>query len=121
MARPRTTRATKTTTKAKPPFEVVTADKFFKPQVAIVPTRDIWGWITEKGDRGNKRQVHPTRPKKFQFKSGQVVYVDEATAREFIAKGYATGELKKPLSDDEIAEFRSEVTTIGLGQEASNG
>ena len=76
----------------------------WQPQVKVRFTRTVTGWL----DRD--RRI------KWEFHAGTEHYIDEAHAVEFIVKGYATGELPRPVSADERAEIRSNMTTIGLGQ-----
>lgn len=76
----------------------------WKPQVAVKFTRDVTGWI----DHGQRIRFH--------FSSGKTYHVDEHHAVEFIVKGYATGTLPRPVSDQERAELRSNMTTIGPTQ-----
>jgi len=75
----------------------------WQPQVAVTFTRDVNGWL----DHDNSVKWH--------FPAGSTAMVDEQHAVEFIIKGYATGELPRAVSDDEAAEIRSVMTTIGLG------
>lgn len=79
----------------------------WEPQVEVTFTRDVTGWLDR--DRGIK----------WQFGAGQTVMIDEQHAVEFIVKGYAKGTLPRNVSDDERAELRSVMTTIGLGQPQS--
>jgi hypothetical protein len=76
----------------------------WRPQVAVKFTRDVTGWIDQ------------TKRIRFHFSAGRTYHVDEQHAVEFIVKGYATGELPRSVSDDERAELRSNMTTIGLTQ-----
>jgi hypothetical protein len=75
----------------------------WQPQVRVTFTRDVCGWLDRE------------RGLKFQFGAGRTYLIDEQHAVEFIVKGYATGELPRPVSDDEAAELRSQMVTIGLG------
>jgi len=75
----------------------------WKPQVEVTFTRDVNGWLDQ-----DKRI-------KWHFAAGSTHMVDEEHAVEFIVKGYATGELPREVSEDEKAELRSVMTTIGLG------
>lgn len=75
----------------------------WQPQVQVKFTRTVTGWL----DR-DKRV-------KWEFHAGTTHMIDEQHAVEFIVKGYATGELPRAVSDDEKAELRSNMTTIGLG------
>jgi len=75
----------------------------WQPQVKVKFTRTVTGWL----DRDARV--------KWEFHAGSEHYVDEEHAVEFIVKGYATGELPRPVSEDERAELRSVMTTIGLG------
>jgi hypothetical protein len=77
----------------------------WQPQVQVKFTRTVTGWL----DRDKRT--------KWQFAAGSTHMVDEQHAIEFIVKGYATGELPRPVSDDERADIRSVMTTIGLGQQ----
>ena len=79
----------------------------WSPQVEVTFTQDVTGWL----DRDNRV--------KWEFQAGQTAYVDEEHAVEFIVKGYATGQLPREVSDDEKAELRSVMTTIGMGQAQS--
>jgi len=76
----------------------------WQPQVEVTFTRDVTGWLD------TDRRI------KWQFRAGTKHMVDEQHAVEFITKGYATGFLPRSVSDDERAEIRSVMTTIGLGQ-----
>lgn len=76
----------------------------WQPQVRVTFTRDVNGWL----DRDRSIKWH--------FAAGSSHMVDEQHAVEFIVKGYATGELPRPVSADERAEIRSVITVIGLGQ-----
>ena len=76
----------------------------WQPQVQVKFTRDVNGWL----DRDHRIKWH--------FAAGSTHYVDEQHAIEFIVKGYATGTLPRKVSDDERADIRSVMTTIGLGQ-----
>ena len=76
----------------------------WQPQVEVTFTRDVSGWLD---------QAEGVR---FHFQAGKSYHVDEQHAVEFIVKGYATGTLPRPVSDDERDEIRSVMTTIGLGQ-----
>ena len=75
----------------------------WEPQVEVTFTRDVNGWV----DHGKRL--------KWSFAKGSTHMVDEQHAVEFIVKGYATGTLPRSVSDDEKAELRSVMTTIGLG------
>ena len=75
----------------------------WSPQVEVTFTRDINGWL----NRDHNIKWH--------FAAGTTHMIDEQHAVEFISKGYATGELPRHVSDDEHAEIRSVMTTIGLG------
>jgi hypothetical protein len=76
----------------------------WQPQVEVTFVCDISGWL----DRDTRVKWH--------FGAGTKHMVDEQHAVEFIVKGYATGTLPRLVSDDEKAEIRSVVTTVGLGQ-----
>lgn len=76
----------------------------WQPQVEVTFTRDVTGWL----DRDRRVKWH--------FAAGNTAMVDEQHAVEFIVKGYATGILPRKVSDDERAEVRSVMTTIGLGE-----
>lgn len=75
----------------------------WQPQVEVTFTRDVNGWL----DHDNRVKWH--------FAAGSKHMVDEEHAVEFITKGYATGVLPRVVSEDEKAEIRSVMTTIGLG------
>lgn len=77
----------------------------WQPQVQVTFTKDVTGWLNRD------RRI------KWHFAAGSTHMVDEQHAVEFITKGYATGQLPRKVSDDEKAEIRSVMTTIGLGQE----
>lgn len=76
----------------------------WEPQVQVTFKMDVNGYL----DRDKNIKWH--------FAAGSTHMVDEQHAVEFITKGYATGELPRPVSDDECAEIRSVMTTIGMGQ-----
>lgn len=82
------------------PVRFVAVD--WSPQVQVKFTRDVNGWL----DRDKRIKWH--------FAAGSTHMIDEQHAVEFITKGYATGELPRHVSDDESAEIRSVMTTIGL-------
>ena len=75
----------------------------WQPQIQVTFTRDVNGWL----DRTN--QI------KWSFRTGQTVMIDAEHALEFIIKGYCTGQLPRPVSDNEQAEIRSNMTIIGMG------
>ena len=52
---------------------------------------------------------------KYELKAGEVYFVSVDVAAEFITKGYAAGELPRPVSDDEAAEWRAQQTIIRPG------
>ena len=79
----------------------------WSPQVEVTFTQDITGWLSRDENV------------KWSFHAGQTAYVDEEHAVEFIVKGYATGILPREVSEDERAEYRSQITVIGLGQDQS--
>lgn len=83
---------------------VTFAQVTWTPQVRVRFTRDVSGWL------------HRDERVKWHFAAGSVHMVDEQHAVEFITKGYATGQLPRNVSDDERAEIRSVMTTIGLGE-----
>ena len=89
--------------------EFVPVQHVFKPHFAVTMTQDVSGWV-------NKDKL--TR-KKWSLSAGQTYFVDEQTAVEFLVKGYATGEYPRPVSDDERAQYLSQVTTISLGLNGS--
>lgn len=74
----------------------------FKPQIEVTFIKDVSGWVDH--DRGLR----------YSFAAGRSYMVDEDTAVNFIVKGYASGELPRPVSDDEKAEIRSVMTTVGV-------
>lgn len=67
---------------------------------------DISGWAGPRKER-----------KKWSMSAGSSHIIDEKKAREFVAKGYAefTRDPDQPLTEDEIAEALSQVTTIRMG------
>lgn len=75
----------------------------WQPQVRVRFVQDVSGWL------------HRDRRVKWHFPAGTEAMVDEQHAVEFITKGYAVGELPREVSDDERAEIRSVMTTVGLG------
>lgn len=75
----------------------------WQPQVQVTFTRDVNGYL----NRDQRIKWH--------FAKGTTHMVDEQHAVEFIVKGYATGTLPREVSEDERAELRSVMTTIGLG------
>jgi hypothetical protein len=75
----------------------------WQPQVEVTFTRDVNGWL----DRDRRVKWH--------FSAGSTHMVDEQHAVEFIIKGYATGTLPRPVSEDEKAEIRSVITVVGMG------
>ena len=83
--------------------EFITPQAIFEPQAKILMTRDVNGW------------AHRERRQKYHLKAGEVYYVDIDTAAEFITKGYASGTLPRPVSDDERAEWRAQMTTVRPG------
>jgi hypothetical protein len=85
------------------PLKFVTPSEAFEPQVEVRMLKDVTGWV----DRG--------RREKFHLGAQRTYMVDEQTAVEFITKGYAAGELPREVSEDERAEIRSVMTTIGVG------
>jgi hypothetical protein len=76
----------------------------WEPQVEVTFTQDVTGWLD-----------HDKRVR-FHFQAGKSYHVDEQHAVEFIVKGYATGTLPRQVSENERADIRSVMTTIGLGQ-----
>lgn len=74
----------------------------WQPQVAVKFTRDVTGWLDQPNGV------------RWMFRNGTTHLVDEQHAIEFIVKGYATGALPRHVSDDEKAEIRSMMTTIGM-------
>jgi hypothetical protein len=90
------------------PVKIVSPEAAFAKQVKVRATRDFNGWV-DRGDRSGK-------PVKWALARGRIGYMDEAHAREFAAKGYVEildGKVR-PVSSDELAEFRSQMTTIGV-------
>jgi hypothetical protein len=75
----------------------------WQPQVRVTFTRDVCGWLDRE------------QGLKFQFGAGKTYLIDEQHAVEFLTKGYCTGELPRAVSDDEAAEIRSSMVTIGMG------
>lgn len=87
------------------PVRFIPVERVFKPQIKVRALHTLNGWV----DRRKKI--------KWEIHAGQVGCVDEDKAREWVAKGYAEildGTIK-PISEDEAAEYLSQVTTIGLG------
>lgn len=85
------------------PVEFVPASKVFQAQTQVRMLKDVSGWIDRK------------RKQKWYLSRNEVVFLDVDKAAEFIVKGYAEGELPRPVSENEIAEWRAQVTTISLG------
>lgn len=90
--------------KRKELFPVEFAPVDWQPQVEVQFTHDVTGWL----DRDRNVRFH--------FQAGGKAMVDEQHAVEFITKGYAIGILPRAVSDDERAQIRSVMTTIGLGE-----
>lgn len=91
------------------PVRFVTVEQVFQPQVKVMATRDLSGWA-DRGDKSGKRV-------KWHIGIGRVGHLDADVAREFNAKGFVEileGEVK-PVSEAEMAEFLSQVTTISVG------
>lgn len=89
------------------PVEFVPVSQVFRPMVEVKFLKDVSGWVgSDKSTR-----------KKWHFAAGQTYAIDAEKAREFVAKGYCEpiNPLDPPLSHDEVLEFRSTVTVIGLG------
>jgi len=83
----------------------VPVERAFKPQVKVRATRDLSGWANED------RRI------KWHIGAGKIGCMDADAAREFQVKGFVEiieGDVK-PVSEDEAAEFLSQVTVIGLG------
>jgi hypothetical protein len=95
--------------------EFVPIEDVLEPQVEVTALSDISGWVTDKGVLGPKYLAEENR-RKISLKAGEKYYVDEKTARSWTAKGFVTPteEFKQPLSEDEVAEYRSELTTLGM-------
>lgn len=89
------------------PVEFVPVSQVFQPMVEVKFLKDVSGWV---GENKSSR-------KKWSFSTGQIIAIDADKAREFVAKGYCepTHPLDPPLSHDEVLEFRSNVTVVGLG------
>jgi len=90
-------------TKYKPPLRVAKPGEIWEPQAKIIMTRDVTGYA-------NRDQNV-----KYELKAGEVYFVSVDVAAEFITKGYAAGELPRPVSDDEAAEWRAQQTIIRPG------
>jgi hypothetical protein len=96
---------------AKPeiqPIKFVTVERVFPHEIKVRARSDVSGWV----DRGKKSG----KPVKWSIGAGRVAYLDHKTAREFIAKGFVDlveGEIT-PLSEQELAELRAEVTRVSL-------
>ena len=87
----------------------VPVEHVFQAQVKVRATRDLNGWA----DRAKGVKWH--------IPQGRIGCLDRDKAREFQAKGYVEileGEVA-PVSEDELAEFKSTVHTISLGGGAS--
>jgi hypothetical protein len=82
--------------------EFVPVRRAFTPQVEVTFNKDVAGWVNQ------------AEGKRYSFSAGRTYMVDEDTAVNFIVKGYARGELPRPVSDDEAAEIRSVMTTVGV-------
>jgi hypothetical protein len=95
------------------PVEFVPIEGVLKPQIEVTALADISGWVTDSGELGSKLQSSKRR--KFSLRAGATYYIDEPTARAWIAKGFVSGDLAKPLSEDEIADLRKDLTIIGPG------
>jgi hypothetical protein len=96
------------------PITFVPVEHVFAPMVEIVLLRDISGWA----DRD--------RRKKWEMAAHSRHIIDEDKARDFVAKGYAKFidpryAKRKPLSEDEIAEARSNSTVIYLDGGSNDG
>jgi hypothetical protein len=96
------------------PVTFVPIEKVLVPQVEVIALSDISGWVTDDGKIGPKYLAK--KGNRIHLRAGEKYTVDEPTARAWIAKGYVTPteDLKKPLSEDEIAELRSDLTVVGL-------
>jgi hypothetical protein len=86
----------------RPEVKFVRPQDAFTPQAAVTMTRDVNGWIDRK------------KGLKWGLQAGQTYFIDQDKAAEFITKGYATGELPRTVSEDEKAEWMSQVQTISL-------
>lgn len=91
---------------AKPEvIKFVPVERVFKPQVKVRATRDLNGWANRE------------RGVKWNIPAGRIGCVDEDKAREWVAKGFVElveGDIR-PISEDEAADFLSQVTTISVG------
>lgn len=76
----------------------------WQPQVEVTFTQDVNGWTDR--DQGIK----------WHFAAGSTHMVDEQHAVEFITKGYALGILPRAVSENEAADIRSVMHTIGANQ-----
>jgi hypothetical protein len=89
----------------------VPVEKVLKPQIEVTAVNDISAWVTTDGTLGPKTK---SKGERISLSAGKKYYIDEPTARAWIAKGYVTGNLNTPLSEDEIAELRKDLTVIGV-------
>lgn len=89
----------------------VPPEKMFKAQRAITMTRTVTGHAHNDKRSGAK----------WQLDYGKTYYVDTDLADQYIIKGYATGELSRDFSDDEVLQIRSTMTNIGLEGVNTNG
>lgn len=95
---------------AKPEvIKFVPVERVFKPQVKVRATRDLSGWA----DRAKGVKWH--------IPVGSMGCLDADKAREFWAKGFVEiieGDIK-PVTEAEMDEFLSQVTTISIGEKPS--
>lgn len=54
---------------------------------------------------------------RYNLVAGKSYWVDEPKADEYIVKGYATGQVSRKYSDDEVAAIRASITVVSLEQE----
>lgn len=88
-----------------PVVKFVAVERAFKPQIKVRATRDLNGWANR--ERGVKWSIG----------AGRIGCIDEDKAREFAAKGFVEiieGNVK-PCSEDELAEYASQVTVVSIG------
>lgn len=93
------------------PVTFAPVEQVFQPQIKVRALRDINGWANRR------RRI------KWHIGAGSIGYLNEDKAREFAIKGYVEileGKVK-PVSEDEAAEFLSQVTVINLGVNGNGG
>lgn len=85
-------------------IKFVPVEHVFKPQRQVRLLKDVTGWVN-----GDKRTG-----KKWHMRCGDIQYLDNRLADEFIIKGYAMGELSREYSEMERSEILATITNIGL-------